>query len=54
MCAEKFPWRCHRYFLSDWLLVHGAKVIHIIDENKTLEHKLTRFARVVNGELVYL
>ena len=54
MCAEKLPWRCHRYFLSDWLLVHGAKVVHIIDENRTLKHKLTRFARVINGELVYL
>ncbi len=54
MCAERFPWRCHRYFLSDWLLVHGAKVVHIIDAERTVIHKLTRFARVIDGELVYI
>lgn len=42
MCAERFPWRCHRNYLSDFLLLQGVKVIHIIDYDKTLIHKGTR------------
>jgi len=53
MCAEKFPWKCHRYFISDWLLVHGFRIIHIIDEHRTIVHKLSRCAKIVDGELVY-
>ena len=54
MCAEKFPWRCHRYFLSDWLKVQGFRVIHIIDEGRVIIHKLSRCARVINGKLIYV
>jgi uncharacterized protein (DUF488 family) len=50
MCAEKFFWRCHRKFISDYLLVHGFDVYHIIDESRLIKHKLSREARVVVNE----
>jgi len=53
MCAEKFFWRCHRKFLSDFLVLQGYKVLHIIDEEKIVEHKLSREARVDKGKLIY-
>jgi uncharacterized protein (DUF488 family) len=37
MCAEKFPWRCHRRFISLKLAQDGWRVIHILDEEKTWE-----------------
>lgn len=53
MCAERFWWRCHRRLISDYLVAKGHKVIHIIDEARTIEHKLSGFARVIDGVLVY-
>ena len=40
LCSEKEVIRCHRWLLSDLLLFKGASVIHIIDEEKTVEHSL--------------
>jgi uncharacterized protein (DUF488 family) len=37
MCAEKFPWRCHRKFVALKLAQDGWKVIHILDEERTWE-----------------
>jgi len=34
ICAEKFPWKCHRAFLSQELEKKNFKVIHIIEKNK--------------------
>lgn len=42
LCKERFPWRCHRYFLSDSLRAMGIDVVHIIDENRTYVHRGTR------------
>ncbi len=53
MCAEKFYWRCHRRIISDYLVAKGHHVTHIIDRQETRKHRLTRFARVVNGRLIY-
>ncbi|MDK2781107.1 MAG: hypothetical protein PWR13_135 [Archaeoglobi archaeon] len=53
MCAEKFFWRCHRKFLSDFLVLKGYTVLHIIDEGKTVEHKISRLARVEGEKLIY-
>jgi len=52
MCSEKFFWRCHRKFIADYLSVHGYEVIHIIN-NSLRVHRLSRMARVINGELIY-
>jgi uncharacterized protein (DUF488 family) len=37
ICAERFPWRCHRRFIASRLAEDGWKVIHILDEDKTWE-----------------
>jgi uncharacterized protein (DUF488 family) len=41
MCCEKFPWRCHRRFLSDYLKALKYDVIHIIDDDKIIMHRGT-------------
>lgn len=53
MCAERFYWRCHRRLISDYLVAKGHTVIHIIDEEKTIEHKLPDFARLREKTLTY-
>lgn len=35
MCAEKFPWKCHRNFIASSLKERGWKVIHILDIKET-------------------
>jgi len=54
MCAERFPWRCHRKLISDALLAEGFVVIHILDFDRTYKHRLTKCARIVEGRLVYI
>jgi len=39
MCAEKFPWRCHRRFIALKFVQIGWRVIHILDEERTWEPK---------------
>ncbi len=54
MCSEKLPWFCHRKILSDYLVIKGFRVLHYIDEDSIIEHKLSRCARIVNNELDYV
>jgi len=42
MCAEIVWFRCHRRFISDYLVRRGHEVIHIIDEKRAYRHKLKR------------
>ncbi len=37
LCAEKFPWKCHRKWIARELQRKGWKVIHIIDKDKEWE-----------------
>ncbi|MEO5648688.1 MAG: DUF488 domain-containing protein [Ginsengibacter sp.] len=53
MCSEAVWWRCHRSMISDYLKVHGWKVMHIMAIGKEDEHPYTAPARMVNGELSY-
>ncbi|MEB3778879.1 MAG: DUF488 family protein [Desulfurococcales archaeon] len=53
MCSERLPWMCHRKIISDWLLSRNIKVIHIIDRDYTVEHKLTKCAKIEEGSLTY-
>ena len=53
MCAEAVPWRCHRGLLSDALLVHGVRVVHILSAGKTQDHALTPFAKVHGDRITY-
>jgi uncharacterized protein (DUF488 family) len=34
LCAERFPWRCHRRFIARELVALGWQVVHIIDEKR--------------------
>ncbi|MFQ5935361.1 MAG: DUF488 family protein [Acidiferrobacterales bacterium] len=53
MCAEKQPAQCHRSLLSDYLLMRGASVLHILDAEVAIEHERPLFARVEQGCLIY-
>jgi uncharacterized protein (DUF488 family) len=53
MCSEAVWWRCHRSMVSDYLKIHGWKVMHIMDVGKSEEHPYTEPARNFNGELSY-
>jgi len=35
MCAERFPWKCHRRFIAAELERRRWRVIHIIDKDRT-------------------
>ncbi len=39
MCAEKFPWRCHRRFVAQKLDQDGFRVLHILEEDLVWEKK---------------
>ncbi len=43
ICAEKFPWRCHRRFISKALEDKGIEVLHIIEKNKIWKPKIALF-----------
>ncbi len=53
MCAERFWWRCHRRLISDFLVAQGHRVIHILEAERAVEHRLPPFARVEGGQLTY-
>lgn len=52
MCSEAVPWRCHRTLVSDALTARGVQVEHILDAGVS-PHRLTRFAVVRDGEVIY-
>lgn len=54
LCAEKYPWFCHRRILSDYLLAKGFRVIHVISEKESYEHEYSKCAIIENNELVYI
>ena len=54
LCRERVPWACHRKILSDYLVARGFKVLHILDAERAVEHKLSSCAVVEGGELKYL
>jgi uncharacterized protein (DUF488 family) len=45
ICAERFPWRCHRAFISQELEKKDFKVIHIIEKGQIWEPK--RYSREI-------
>ena len=53
MCAEAVWWRCHRQLAADALVARGVEVRHITGTGPAAAHKLTEFARVVDGEVRY-
>ncbi len=53
MCSEGLWWRCHRRIISDYLIVRGWDVEHIMPTGKLSPHRLTPFARVSGARIVY-
>ena len=53
LCAEAVPWRCHRQLIADALVAHGWDVRHILGVGRIRPHRLTEFARVVEGNVTY-
>ena len=53
MCAERVYFRCHRMLVSDWLVAHGHKVLHIDDAKPAKPHKFMAEARLVDGQVIY-
>lgn len=53
MCAEAFPWRCHRNLVADELTRRGCEVVHILGPGATQKHVINPLARVVGDHLVY-
>lgn len=53
LCAEAVPWRCHRQLIADALVAHGWEVRHILGVKRTQPHRLTEFARIVQGQVTY-
>ena len=53
MCAEAVPWRCHRSLIADALSVRGIRVEHIMGSGIRHLHKLTPWARLRGGKVIY-
>jgi uncharacterized protein (DUF488 family) len=46
MRSETVWWRCHRWLISDALVVRGARVVHLHSPTSRAEHKLSQMARI--------
>ena len=54
MCAEALWWQCHRRIISDYLLIAGIDVVHILGEHETKPAELTSGAEPqANGTIHY-
>jgi uncharacterized protein (DUF488 family) len=53
MCAEKRPAQCHRSLISDYLVMQGCHVMHLLDKGEAHEHQLDARLRRESVELVY-
>jgi len=53
MCAERLPWQCHRYLISDSLVARGVEVKHIMEGGRLQEHRLNPAARVDGDAVIY-
>ncbi|MDG4574481.1 MAG: DUF488 domain-containing protein [Defluviicoccus sp.] len=54
MCAEALWWQCHRRIISDYLLVRGIDVIHILGPGELQPAQLTAGAELQpDGRLHY-
>jgi uncharacterized protein (DUF488 family) len=53
MCAEAFPWCCHRSLIADALLVRGIRTEDIMSPTRRQVHTLTPFAKVRGIMITY-
>ncbi len=54
MCAEAVWWRCHRRIITDYLIVAGEKVFHILGRSHIEVARMTEAARPrADGAITY-
>jgi uncharacterized protein (DUF488 family) len=53
LCAERLPEHCHRSLISDYLVLQGVRVIHLLDPGEMHEHQLRHEARRESAQLIY-
>lgn len=53
VCAERLPWQCHRFLISDYLVAQGNEVVHLINAGKEQAHRLNPVTRLRDGLLIY-
>lgn len=53
LCAEADPYGCHRHLLADHLQARGERVVHILDAERIVEHRLSALGRMEDGTLIY-
>ena len=53
MCAEHVYFRCHRMLVSDWLVLHGHRVLHIEGVGPVKTHGPLAEAQLINGQVMY-
>jgi uncharacterized protein (DUF488 family) len=53
MCAERLPWDCHRFLISDSMVARRQEVVHLINPGSRREHVLSAIARMRGGDLLY-
>ena len=53
MCAERLPWECHRFLISDYLVAGGEKVTHLVNAGAAQDHRLNPIVRLRDGKLIY-
>lgn len=53
LCAERLPWRCHRFLIADALSARDIPVMHLVSPGKPHPHALSAAARVERGRLIY-
>ena len=54
MCAEAVWWRCHRRIITDYLILNGETVFHILGHNRIEPAHITDAARPgTGGALTY-
>lgn len=53
LCAERLPEHCHRSLISDYLVLQGVHVVHLLDPGESREHQLRPEARRESAQLIY-
>ena len=54
MCSEAVWWRCHRRIITDYLLLDGHEVVHLMGNGREEPAKVTPGAeRTAEGNVVY-
>jgi len=53
MCAERLPWQCHRFLISDYSTAHAVPVLHLVGPGRAQEHRMNSIARIRDACLVY-